>query len=391
MKDLKSNLWVVATFCSVFSLIGCETDSSFSPIAIPNSSGLPTGPDSLPSSSPQPSQSPSQAPSPSPSPSASPTMSASPSPSPSPSSCTETCTVPNGVGVEACGAPASACSVTQCNPGYVISNGMCVPATSVNNFSCSSYESLVLNAVTDQVTTSTGGPIPAQNASGAGVCYYYPLYDGPALSGASYQTGTAASDHDQGVISRDHDVDPSNPADVWHPYSMVHANVNLTFAGPRTLHLTGGQVSGTTFTVADVMIDNFFLVGVYPQDTNLAPANLLSYYSAWGTADSTINATVNKTSVSGIAFNPAGVSLTTDATSTYPDNLGTTPYSNDGLVTSSSYAMIPLNAEASGGVASVPEVSLTNLIMPAVSTTVDFRGLDCGDSRTLDNIYLLIQ
>jgi hypothetical protein len=267
---------------------------------------------------------------------------------------------------------------------------MCVPATSVNNFSCSSYESLVLNQVTDQVTTSTGGPIPAQNASGAGVCYYYPLYDGAPLSGASYLTGTAASDHDQGVISRDHDVNSSDPADVWHPYTMDHVNVNLTFVGPRTLHLTGGQVSGTTFTVDNVEIDNFFLIGVYPQDTNLTPANLGSYYSAWGTADSTINATVNTSTVSGIAFNPAGIALTTNATNAYPGGaLG--HYSNDGLVTSSGYAMIPLNAEAPGGVASVPEVSLTNLIMPDVSTAVDFRGLDCGSERTLNNIYLLIQ
>ena len=386
MKSFKSNLWVVATFCSVFSLVGCQTDYSFSPLPIPNSSGLASGANPLPSASPQPSQSPSQ------SPSASPTMSASPSPSPSPSSCTETCTIPNGVGVQACGAPASTCSVTQCNPGYVISNGMCVPATSVSNFSCSSYEALVLNTVTDQVTTSTGGPIPAQNASGAGVCYYYPLVElATPLSGASYLTGTAASDHDQAVISRDHDADPSNPSDVWHPYSMAHVNVNMTFAGPRTLHLTGGQVTGTAFTVDDVQIDNFFLVGVYPQDTALTPANLMSYYSAWGTADSTINTTVNKTSVSGIAFNPAGISLTTDAFDTYPDNLASTPYSDVGLVTSSSYAMIPLNAEASGGVASVPEVSLTNLIMPEVSTAVDFRGLDCGADRTLNNIYLLIQ
>jgi hypothetical protein len=408
MKSFQSNLLVVATFCSLFALFGCQTEYSFSPMPIPNSSGLATGADPLPSGYPQPSQSPG----------ASPTMSASPSPSPSASSCTETCTVPNGVGVQACGipvagstpapgsipvpAPSSMCSVTQCNPGYVISNGMCVLTTTVSNFSCLSYEPLVLNSVTDQLTTSTGGLIPAQNVSGGGVCYYYPLYDGVALSGDSSQTGTAASNHDQGVISRDHDADPGNTLDVWHPYSMLHANVNLTFAGPRTLHLTGGEVKGTMFTVDNVQIDNFFLVGVYAQGTALTPANVSSYYSAWGTADSVLSASVKNppsnvnAPTTGIAFNPAGIDFATNATDTYSGNLVSTPYSDNGLITNSGYALIPLTSsfngtEYSGGVASVPEVSLTNLIMPEVSTSVDFRGLDCGADRTLGNIYLLIQ
>jgi hypothetical protein len=296
------------------------------------------------------------------------------------------------VGVEACGAPASECSLTQCNPGYVVSNGACVLAVSVNNFSCSSYEQLVLNTVTDQVTTASGGAIPAQNVSGAGVCYYYPIVEvATPLSGSSYLTGTAASDHDQDVISRDHDVDPTDISDVWHPYSMAHVTVNLTLAGPRTLHLTGGQVSGSTFITGDVDIDNFFLVGVYPQSTSLTPANLLSYYSAWGTGDSVINGTAtNGTSTTGVAFNPTGITLNTNKTNTYPTGaLGY--YSNEGLVTTSSYAMIPLNAETPSGTASVPEVSLTNLILPQVVTTVDFRGLDCGSSRALNSIYLLIQ
>jgi hypothetical protein len=138
-----------------------------------------------------------------------------------------------------------------------------------------------------------------------------------------------------------------------------------------------------------VDIDNFFLVGAYPSSASLAPANLLSYYSAWGTGDSVVSAGPNN-SLSGIAFNPAGLPIKTDGTNSYP-NGGVGTYSDDGIISTSTYAVIPLNVEASGGTASVPEVSLSNLITPNVSTTIDFRALDAGSSRALNNVYLLVQ
>jgi hypothetical protein len=315
-------------------------------------------------------------------PSTAPTLTGTPA-----ATCTETCSLGNGVGVQSCGEP-STCTLTKCNSGYVVSADSCIPAAAATNFTCTSYQELVLNTSTNQITTAVGTAIPAQDPRGSGVCYYYPLViETTPLSGSSYLTGTAAQFHDQDVISRDHDVNTGDPTYDWHPYSMAHTAVNFTMSAPRILNITGGTVSGTTFTTTNVQIDNFFLVGVYPQSTMPSTANLASYYSAWGTGDSVITGANN---VSGIAFNPAGIDLTTNATNTYPDgSLGN--YSNAGLVTTSSYAMIPLNAVASGGTASVPKVSITSLIAPNVSTTIDFRALDCGSGRALSSIYLLVQ
>jgi hypothetical protein len=329
--------------------------------------------------------------SPTPAPIVSVTPTATPTPSPSPSvPCTETCYLNNGVGTTSCGTEQTACILTQCNPGYVVDDGECVPVTSVSAFVCTSYEQLVLNTTTNELTTATGSVIPAQDPSGKGVCYYYPIVElSTPLSGSSYLNGTSAADHDQDVVARDHDVNTGSPTYDWHPYTMEHFNANLTIAGQRQLNVTGGSVSGTSFTKGDVAIDNFFLVGAYPQTANLSPGNLLSYYSAWGANDSTIVGGAND-SLTGIAFNPAGLPITTDKTYTYPDKT-TTPYSDAGLKTTVDYAMIPLNSEASGGTANVPEVSLTNLISPNMSTTVDFRALDCGAARSLNSIYLLVQ
>jgi hypothetical protein len=324
----------------------------------------------------------------------SPTATIAPSPSPTPSApCTETCYLDNGVGVTS-GGPGSVCVLTQCNPGYVADNGACVPVVSVTAFKCTSYEQLILNS-SNELTTATGSEIPAQDLSGSGVCYYYPIVElNTPLSGASYLTGTAVSDHDQDVVSRDHDVNTGNPLYAWHPYTMKHFNADLTIAGPRQLHVTGGSVSGANFTTGTVNIDNFFLIGAYPSSASLAPANLASYYSAWGTADSVVVGGANN-SLSGIAFNPAGLPIKTDGTNSYPDG-STGSYSDNGIVSSSSYAVIPLTSawmgtEWPGGTASVPEVPLTNLITPNVSTTVDFRALDAGASRSLNNVYLLVQ
>jgi hypothetical protein len=276
-----------------------------------------------------------------------------------------------------------------CNPGYVAQNGACVPTISTNSFVCSSYSPLTLNPITHQLTLADGSNIPAQDASGKGTCYYYAIYNGAALTGSSYLTGTDAAHHDQSVVARDHDADPSDPESVWHPYSMNHTNLNFTMLGSRTLHLTGGSVSKSSFTSSTINIDNFFLVGVYPQSATLSPSNLVSYYSAWGTGDSTI-ANPNGGATNAVAFNPAGIDLTTNVSTKYTGGTST-PYSNVGLVTTSDYAMIPLNVEASGGTAKVPSVDLSNLINANVPTSLDFRALDCGGSRNLGNIYLLIQ
>jgi hypothetical protein len=297
---------------------------------------------------------------------------------------TQTCNVTNGVGIQNSpegGQPASACVLTMCNPGFIAQNGTCVAETASNEFTCTSYQLLVLNS-SGNLVTSTGADIPGQDASGSGVCYYYPIVNlTTPIQGSSTLTGAAAQFHDQDVVARDHDANAGSPSVVWHPYIMNHTTLNMNFAGARTLQLTGGSLSGNVFTTSAISIDNFFLIGVYPKDTALTPSNLLSFYSAWGTGDSTV-ANSSGVATNGIAFNPAGINLTLN---------GSNPYSTTGVATSSAYSIVPLKVEASGGTAAVPSVSLTNLIDLAAPTTIDFRALDCGGGRYLGNIYLLFK
>lgn len=325
-------------------------------------------------------------------PSASPSPSLSPSPLPT-QACTETCSVPFGIGSQTCGEP-STCTLTMCNPGYVAQNGACVPVSVSNSFKCTSYEALVLDSKTQQVTLASGANIPAQDPSGSGTCYYYPIIN-PAvpLTGGSYLNGNATSQHDQAVVARDHDASGNGVNTAWHPYIMGEKTMNVTFAGARTLHLTGGKVDKGTFSASDISIDNFFLIGVYPKNVALSTSNLNSYYSAWGTKDATISVNPSSGDSNGIAFNPAGIDLITDKSMTYTADQGggVGHYSTQGVKTDSDYSIIPLHVEASSGTAQVPEVSLTNYIAPHVPTAIDFRALDCGSSRYLENIYLLIQ
>jgi hypothetical protein len=281
-----------------------------------------------------------------------------------------------------------------CNPGYVAQNGACVPITVSNSFKCTGYEALVLNSASQHLTLANGADIPAQDPSGSGTCYYYPVINpSAALTGPSYLNGNSVSQHDQAVVARDHDTSVHNMNTAWHPYIMGEKTVNVTFAGARTLHLTGGSVSKGSFSASTISIDNFFLIGVYPKNVALSTNNLNSYYSAWGTKDATISESPSSGDSNGIAFNPAGIDLITDQSMTYTmaQGGGVGLYSTQGVKTDSDYSIIPLHVEASGGTAQVPEVSLTNYIAPRVPTAIDFRALDCGGSRYLDSIYLLIQ
>jgi hypothetical protein len=253
------------------------------------------------------------------------------------------------------------------------------------------FNAQVMNSVSDQLTTSSGADLPPQDPSGKGMCYYYPIVDLPSpITGSSYLNGTAAVDHDQNVVARDHDVDPGNTKDVWHPYIMNHTTLNVTFAGARTLQLTNGRVANSVFSSSPIDIDNFFLIGVFPKSAQVSTSNALSFYSAWGTGDSTVSTSSAGVDSKGVAFNPAGISLSTNATTSYPDGDGV-GYSNVGMSTSSAYSIVPLNVEASGGTAKVPAVVLTNLINAEVPTVIDFHALDCGAARYLGNIYLLIK
>jgi hypothetical protein len=313
---------------------------------------------------------------------------------PTSSSCSMTCAVPNGVGIQSCSvnslgaqvATSSTCTMTQCNFGYTAQNGSCA-ANSVQ-YRCTGYEALAEDA-SGQLVTSAGLQIPAQNVGGSGTCYYYTMST-QTLSGNSSQTGQGIANHDQDVISADHDMGGGDKI-VWHPYIMKHSTMTLNMAGVRNLQLAGGVPSSTAGYVAtsadDITIDNFFLIGVYPEGTALTPANLNSYYSAWGSGDSIAAAPSGAT---GIAFNPAGINLNANNSTDYGSG-NRTPYNTTGISTSSPYALIPLNVESSGGAAVVPPVSLNSAINAQTPMTIDFRALDCGGQRTLNPIYLLVQ
>ncbi|MFZ9595834.1 MAG: hypothetical protein ACO3A2_07115 [Bdellovibrionia bacterium] len=192
------------------------------------------------------------------------------------------------------------------------------------------------------------------------------------------------------MLSRIHDIpsDQRSLSTVWHPYKMARFDGTVTLAGHRKVRLIGGSISSQgELSEAAISIDNFFLAGVYPRNTSLRPSNLRSYFSAWGTGDSTISSPTEGT---GIAFHPEGIQLTTNGVHTY-SNGHSTPYSTQGIQTSSPYVMIDLIEKAARGTATVSEVILNSRFAPNVATTIDFRALDCGGSRNLKPIYLVFE
>ena len=303
-------------------------------------------------------------------------------------SCTQSCSLANGVGVQDCGSSTAACSATLCNPGYLVQNGACVESGSSAAFQCASYQLLSLDGASGRLTPPAGGPIPPQDVSGSGVCFYYPI-NTLTLGGSSYLTGTDPEHHDGAIVARDHDVNGTSPTTVWNPYRLLRAQVGLFLGGARVVQLVGGGPNGDTFNMEAMAIDNFFLIGIYPASVGITASNAGSYYSAWGSGDSTVMDPISG-STNGILFNPNGINLTTNTLTTYAGG-GTTPYSSTGVLTNSPYAVIPLNALSAIGVAQVPQVQCTNLITSDTLMSVDFRALDCGGGRSLNPIYLVVQ
>jgi hypothetical protein len=186
--------------------------------------------------------------------------------------------------------------------------------------------------------------IPARTADG--ICYAYRIMNSIANS-PSYLTPTI----DSSVISRNHDISDSDPTITHHPYAMGEFQGQFSLLGPRVVKLAGGLSAS-----ADILVDNFVLMGVYPTAVG-APADLTTAYQAMGTSDSSI-ANVNGVDTHAISF---------------------------------MNQLIPIIAFASGGTSSVAPVDITTLSPANIPQTLDVRALDCGGQRQLSDIYILFQ
>ena len=314
----------------------------------------------------------------------------------SPSSpCIQSCPVNAGIGVQPCGSTTAVCTPALCNTGASFNGGACAPTgataqPAAQPYNCTSYVELPLSAGAG----NAGYTLPARDPSGSGVCYYYQLNSATIAASPSYETGTDAQDHDQSVLTRNLDVSGDNPANVWHPYLVFKASLGVNLAGNRSLILSPSASSAPSSSAA-LIIDNVLLVGQYPTGINLDSTNAAGFYAAYGTSNSGVTSTSSGASdaAPAIYFNPAGINLTTNQTAQYAS--GSTPYSSVGVVTPSPYAAIPIvSAEGAQtntlGYQTVSTIPLMLNLVPNVPTTLEFRILDAGGTRSLSPIYLMI-
>lgn len=203
-----------------------------------------------------------------------------------------------------------------------------IPKNQIPTFSCQTVKVLPLTA--DLI-------VPARDSSGT--CYAIQIFQA-IQDGPSNLTTTT----DPQVISRNHDISTTDSTITHHPYLMGQATINLTFEGARNIKLSG-QADSTS----PISVDNFVMVGFGAQSTaGLVPAD----YAAYGTSDSTVNNT------NGVLLDNEGVALT--------------PF-------------------ASGGIATVEPLDISQSIAVHQSYTLDVRAEDCGGDRDLSDVYLLLQ
>jgi hypothetical protein len=180
--------------------------------------------------------------------------------------------------------------------------------------------------------------IPARDNSGT--CYSVKLLDAVANSSSAL-----SPDLDAEVTSRNHDSDSASMK-TRHPYVLGADAVNMILADRRLVKL-----SSSGEKLVSIRVDNFLLVGIFPQLGTGQSADL-KYYRSFGTADSTIPAT------DGILFRGSSVRLQTFGAS---------------------------------GTSTVDALDITSDIQPQAAYTLDLRALDCGGVRELSDIYLLFQ
>ena len=183
--------------------------------------------------------------------------------------------------------------------------------------------------------------VPARAAGGSGTCYAIKV-----LNAISFSPSSNNPNHDSEVISRNHDVTSTDPMQTHHPYVLGETTLQIYMEGAR-----GIELSGASNALSSITVDNFILVGVGPTALIADP----SYYSAYGTADSTIQLDGRTDS---IEFRNQAVVLTPFAT---------------------------------GGVSTVSPLQLETEIEVQHDYTLDLRALDCGSVGALSDVYLVFQ
>lgn len=205
----------------------------------------------------------------------------------------------------------------------------------IEEFSCQSYVEYDMR----NGSGSTPLEIPARSASGE--CYVLKLID--AL--ASTPSPTSNLERDTEVISRDHDIKNNDHRDRNYPYTMGKVNLHIKLNGQRNILLSGDSQG-----LADILVDNFILVGVKAVGGR---NDYYRQYLAYGTSDSSIVGDGNK-----IAFRDSVVEL------------------------------LPF---ASKGTSSIAPLALENRISVGHFYQFDIRALDAGGTARLSDIYMIIR
>ncbi len=175
--------------------------------------------------------------------------------------------------------------------------------------------------------------VPARSE---GECFSIKLFD--RISNSSSRL-TPIKDLE--VISRNHDS--SNPR-IHNPYVLGSAKINFKLGGPRVVKLSGGANS-----TSPILVDNFVVSGIYPDQIAPIPA----HYSANGTKDSTVDSAQTH-----ILFKDS---------------------------------QIPLKSFASGGTATVSPLEIVKEADTNLDYILDIRALDCGGARELSEVHLVFQ
>ncbi len=169
-----------------------------------------------------------------------------------------------------------------------------------------------------------------------GLCYAMKLFDPIANSGSSLN-----KELDSTVVSRDHDRSGMN---LRNPYVLDRDLLNFILEGKRIAKLSGGAN-----ITSSIKVDNFVLVGLYPD----AIQPVTAHYTAQGTLDSTVTSAQTH-----ILLNNQPV---------------------------------PLKSFGPMGTATVAPIEIISEADENLGYMLDLRALDCGGARELSNIYLIFQ
>lgn len=187
------------------------------------------------------------------------------------------------------------------------------------------------------ITADTSGVLQVPARDDSATCFVYKAISGNS-GGASNQT----PDRDPQVRSANHGIDGDTSLNP-HPYLMGKAEVIFQLAGVRRL-----SVSGAPDQVTSILVDNYLLVGFGATSAALAAPD----YRAYGTADASDR------------------------------HNGTIEFEDQ---------PVPLHSFASGGVASIGNVDISQAVSPGASYQLDLRAEDCGGQRGLSDIYVIFQ